>query len=91
MLSSKVYEVLRWVVVLVLPAISVLITNLGKTWGWGLPYEAISATIDYIALFLGTIFGISKIVNDKKEVKIKQKGGILTHGRICKCATLNIR
>lgn len=66
MLSSKVYEVLRWVVVLVLPAISVLITNLGKTWGWELSYEAISATIDYIALFLGTIFGISKIVNDKK-------------------------
>lgn len=66
MLPQKVYEVLRWVVVLVLPAISVLITNLGKTWGWELPYEAISATIDYIALFLGTIFGISKIVNDKK-------------------------
>lgn len=66
MLSSKVYEALRWVVVLVLPAISVLITNLGKTWGWELPYEEISATIDYFALCLGTIFGISKIVNDKK-------------------------
>ena len=67
MLSNKVYEVLRWVVVLVLPAISILITNLGKTWGWELPYEAISATIDYITLFLGSIFGISKIVNDRKN------------------------
>lgn len=69
MLPSKVYEVLRWVVVIVLPAISVLITNLGKTWGWELPYEAISATIDYIAVFLGVIFGVSKIVNDNKSKK----------------------
>lgn len=67
MLNKTLYETLRWVVVIVLPAISVLITNLGKTWGWELPYEAISATIDYIALFLGVIFGISKIQNDRKK------------------------
>lgn len=66
MLPNKVYEVLRWVVILVLPAISALIVELGETWGWDLPYVAISKTINYIALALGTIFGISKIVNDKK-------------------------
>lgn len=69
MLPSKVYEALRWIVVIVLPAFSVLITNLGKTWGWELPYEAISDTIDYIAVFLGVIFGVSKIVNDNKSKK----------------------
>lgn len=67
MLPQKVYEVLRWVVILVLPALGVLISELGETWGWDLPYVAIEKTLNYIALFLGTIFGISKIVNDKKK------------------------
>lgn len=67
MLPSKVYEVLRWTIAIVLPAIGILITTLTKIWDWqNVPAEQISLTLDAIGLFLGAVFGISKIANDKK-------------------------
>lgn len=69
MLPSKVYEALRWIIAIVLPAVSVLIVSLNTTWNLGWPAEQISLTIDAIALFLGAVFGISKIANDNKTKK----------------------
>ena len=66
MLPQKVYEALRWIIAIVLPAISLLISTLANIWEWDLPSEQISLTLDAIALFLGTVFGISKIKNDKR-------------------------
>lgn len=66
MLPQKVYEALRWIIAIVLPAISLLIITLANIWEWDLPSEQISLTLDAIALFLGTVFGISKIKNDKR-------------------------
>lgn len=66
MLPSKVYEILRWTIAIALPAIGVLITTLNGIWNLGLPAEQISLTLDAVGLFLGAIFGISKVVNDKK-------------------------
>lgn len=66
MLPQKVYEALRWIIAVVLPAVSLLIATLATIWGWDIPYENIGLTIDAIALFLGTIFGISKVVNAKR-------------------------
>lgn len=67
MLNQKVYEALRWIVSIVLPAIGVFFATLAEAWQWNLPTEAILTTISAVSLFLGTIFGISKVVNDKKE------------------------
>ena len=67
MLPQKVYDALRWIIAIVLPAISVLIVSLNTIWGLEWPAEQISLTIDAIALFLGAIFGISKIQNDRKK------------------------
>lgn len=67
MLPQKVYEALRWLISVVLPAIAVFLATLDAAWGWGLPIEAILATISGLELFLGAIFGISKVVNDKNE------------------------
>ena len=67
MLPQKVYEALRWVVAIVLPALSVLIISLNTIWELGWPAEQIGLTLDAIALFLGAIFGISKIQNDRKK------------------------
>lgn len=66
MLPQKVYEALRWIIAIALPAIGVLITTLNGIWNLGLPAEQISLTLDAVGLFLGAIFGISKVVNDKK-------------------------
>ena len=69
MLPSKVYEVLRWLVSIVLPALSVFFATLAQAWNWNLPTEAILTTISALGLFLGAVFGISKVVNDTKEDK----------------------
>ena len=66
MLPQKAYEALRWIIAIALPAIGVLITTLNGIWNLGWPAEQISLTLDAIGLFLGAIFGISKIQHDKK-------------------------
>lgn len=68
-LPAKLYEVLRWVIAIVLPAIIVLLDTLANAWGWNIPVEAITTTLSAISLFLGTIFGISKLSHDKAELK----------------------
>ena len=65
MLPQKLYEILRWLIWIVLPAIGVLITTLAGALGWNIPLDAILATLSGIELFLGTILGISKINYDK--------------------------
>ena len=63
-IPSKVYDVLKWVCMIVLPAIATLWFTLGKVWGF--PYLGeIEATIVAIDTFLGAILGISN-ANYKK-------------------------
>lgn len=58
MLPDKVYNVLKWVVMIVLPAAATLYVLLANTWGF--PYaDEISATITGVTTFLGAILGIS--------------------------------
>lgn len=66
MLPQKLYEVLRWIIWIVLPAIGVLLTTLAGVWSWNIPLDAILATLSAIELFLGTILGISKYNYDRK-------------------------
>lgn len=64
-LPEKAYEVLRWLVSIVLPATSALILGLNKAWEWNLPIEAICATFTLVETFLGVVFLGSKIITDK--------------------------
>ena len=66
-LNDKVYDVLKWVVMIVLPAMATLYTTLGGI--WNLPYlEQIPTTLTAIATFLGAICMISsKVYNDKNK------------------------
>lgn len=57
-LSDTAYNILKWIIALVLPAAAVLYGNLGPDWGWFNP-DLIVKTITAVQLFLGTIFGIS--------------------------------
>lgn len=66
MLPKRSYETIRWLIAIVLPATGVFTVTLESIWGLGLPAEEISLTLDALGLFLGTVFGVSKIVNDKK-------------------------
>lgn len=64
-MSNKVYDVLKWIVVLVLPATATLYSVLSGI--WGLPYgEAIPNTITAVNAFLGTVLMISSVQYSKK-------------------------
>lgn len=57
-LNNKVYDCLKWIAQLLLPALATLWITLAKI--WNLPYgPEIGATITGIDLFLGAILGIS--------------------------------
>lgn len=66
MLAKPVYETIRWLIAVVLPAIGLFVVSIDSIWELGLPSQQISLTLDAIGLLLGTIFGVSKIVNDNK-------------------------
>ncbi|WP_242328096.1 phage holin [Lactococcus lactis] len=64
--SNKTYDVMKWIVVTVLPALSVLIGGLGKAYGWdGTDLTVI--TLNAIAVFLGSIMHISSASYNKNE------------------------
>lgn len=66
-LPDKLYDALKWVCLIMLPALAVLYFTLAKI--WGLPYGAeITATINAVALFIGALIGISH-VSVNKEVE----------------------
>ena len=66
-LSNKVYDALKYITQIVLPAIGTLYFALSGI--WGLPNaEQVVGTITAIVTFLGVILGISS-ANYNKEVK----------------------
>ena len=65
-LNQKLYELTRWLVAIVLPAVIVFFDTLANAWGWNIPVEAITTSLSALELFIGTIFGISKLSHDKQ-------------------------
>lgn len=66
-MSDKMYNILKWVVVIVLPAASTFYASLGAI--WGLPYSnEIPETITKLGLFLGAVMMISNVNYNKKQV-----------------------
>lgn len=66
-LPNKVYEILRWVTWIVLPAIATLISALNDAWAWNLPIENILKTFSAIEVFIGVILGLAKYTYDNKD------------------------
>lgn len=59
-MSNKVYDVLKWIAMVVLPAISTLYFALAGI--WGLPYgEQVVGTIAAVDTFIGVVLGISSV------------------------------
>ena len=65
-LNEKVYTILKWVLIILTPALITLIGTLGKIYNFNT--DTIVLTIGAIATFLGAITGISNY-NYKKEEK----------------------
>ena len=68
-MNNKVYDVLKWIAMYILPALGTLYFALAGI--WGLPYgEQIVGTITAIDTFLGVILGISTVQYNKRVDKL---------------------
>ena len=65
-MTNKVYDILKWVSVIVVPAIVLLINTLGGIWGWEHTTE-ISATVSAIGVFIGALIQISSARYSKEQ------------------------
>ena len=66
-MSNKVYDVLKWIAQILLPALGTLYFALAGIWNF--PYaEEVVGTITAVDTFLGVILGISSINYNKKKV-----------------------
>jgi len=67
-MSNKVYDVLKYIAQIALPAIGALYFALSQI--WGLPYgEEVVGTITAIDCFLGALLGISTMLYNKGAEK----------------------
>lgn len=69
-MSNKVYDILKYIALIAIPAIAVFVALLGET--WNIPYVAqIVATINGIGVLLGALLQVSNS-NYKKINEIKK-------------------
>lgn len=67
-MSNKMYDVLKWIAMVLLPAVATLYFALAGIWGF--PYgEEIVGTITAVDTLLGTLLGISSVKYNKKTVQ----------------------
>ena len=67
-LPDNVYNILKWICLIALPAIAVFYFTISKI--WGLPFGAeIPATINAVAVLIGALIGISQHNLNKEEIE----------------------
>ncbi|SFL29403.1 phage holin [Lactococcus garvieae] len=64
--SNKTYDIVKWIVLTVLPALSALVGVLGKAYGWESTDLAV-ITLNAVTVFLGAITGYSSHQYGKQE------------------------
>ena len=65
LLSNRAFDVLKWICIIVLPALATLYRGLGSIWSL-LYLEEIPQTIIVIDAFLGALLGVSTIQYNKE-------------------------
>lgn len=66
MLSNKVYDALKWVVMIAIPAATTAYVGLSGVWGW--PYATeVAKTSAVICTLLGALLGISTAQYNKEN------------------------
>lgn len=65
-LPDKVYDALKWIALIALPAVGTFYQALAGIWGLPLADE-VSQTASVVALLLGTLIGVSAIANQARK------------------------
>lgn len=65
-LKDNVYDVLKWIALICMPALGVAYSALAGVWGW--PYaDEISRTVNAVCVLLGALLGISTAEYNKTK------------------------
>jgi hypothetical protein len=79
MITGKLYDYLKWLAQVVLPALGALYVALASL--WGLPSaEAVAGTILAVDTFLGVVLGISQISYAKSDKRFDGSMDVRTVG-----------
>lgn len=71
-MTNKVYDVLKWIAMVVIPAIGTLYFALAGIWSW--PYgEQIVGTLTAVDTFMGVILGISSVQYNKATPAVENE------------------
>lgn len=71
-LPDKVYDVLKWITMIVLPALATAYVGLAAIWGW--PYaDEVAKTTAVICTLLGALLGISTAQYNKTNYEGKHE------------------
>lgn len=65
-ISDKVYDILKWITLVVLPALGTAYVALANVWGFPYP-EEISKTVLAVCTLLGALLGISTAEYNKEN------------------------
>lgn len=65
-LNNKVYDVLKWIALVFLPAFAVFYGAVGPVWNWFEPDKTVF-TVTAFDAFLGTLIGVSTIAYNKAK------------------------
>lgn len=66
LLPNKLYDILKWVVMICLPALTTAYVGLAAIWGWPFATE-VAKTSAVICTLLGTLLGISTAEYNKNN------------------------
>lgn len=65
-IPSPVYDVLKWITMIVLPALATAYVGLASIWGW--PYaDEVAKTTAVVCTLLGALLGISTAQYNKQQ------------------------
>ena len=66
LIPDRVYDWMKWITILVLPAIATLLIAIGNIWNIGI-LTPVAATVTAVTAMLGTVLGISTISYNKSK------------------------
>ena len=68
MLSNKVFDILKWLTLVGIPALTTAYVGLSAIWGW--PYaDQVAKTSAVVCVLLGSLLGISTIQYNQQQIK----------------------
>ena len=65
-IEDRVYDCLKWIVMIVLPALSTAYVGLAAVWGWPLADE-VAKSCSVVCVLLGALLGISTAEYNKQK------------------------